>query len=168
MHIKRILFTILIVGGVGIYVWDFLLIARNFTSGSGGAAVAVAAAESFDESVLSRSVRSVQFVVQGKSPLSAYKVPPKPVASAKPAAAVSVAAATAKPVVSAAANAQPPAITINGIMWNPQNPVVMLGLPDGSSTVAKPGQSVADGVVIKRIERNQIVVTYQGKEFRLK
>jgi hypothetical protein len=163
MPIKRILFIVLIVGGVGIYAWDFFLIAKNVSPAGSSSSATIVAPEAVDESLLLRSGRSVKFTPLGKSPLSAYKETPKPVASAQP----KVASTTPKPATNQNTDIKPPSITINGIMWNPQNPVVMIGLSDGSSTVAKVG-SVVDGFQVKKIERTQILVVSQGKEYWLK
>jgi hypothetical protein len=53
-------------------------------------------------------------------------------------------------------------------MWNASNPVAIINLPDGSSTVAKKGQVLAGGITVTAIEKNQVEVEYNGKSFWLK
>jgi hypothetical protein len=59
-----------------------------------------------------------------------------------------------------------PSVTVNGIMWNPQNPVAMLGMPDGTSAVAKVGQVIA-GITIKKIEKTFVIIIFEKKEYRI-
>lgn len=59
---------------------------------------------------------------------------------------------------------KPPSITITGIMWNPSNPIAMVKMPDGASTVAKPGVVVGN-ITFRKIEQNRILVTNEGKDF---
>lgn len=59
---------------------------------------------------------------------------------------------------------KPLSITITGIMWNPSSPVAMVKMPDGASTVAKPG-TVIGNIRFKKIEKGRILVSSEGKDF---
>jgi Na+-translocating ferredoxin:NAD+ oxidoreductase RnfC subunit len=59
-----------------------------------------------------------------------------------------------------------PSVTVNGIMWNPQNPLAMLGMPDGTSAVAKVGQVIGE-ITIKKIEKTFVVILFEKKEYRI-
>ncbi len=59
---------------------------------------------------------------------------------------------------------KPPSITITGIMWNHSSPIAMVKMPDGASTVAKPG-IVIGNITFKKIEQSRILVSNEGKDF---
>jgi hypothetical protein len=70
-----------------------------------------------------------------------------------------------KPVVKALPKAiEPPRATLNGILWG-DAPVAILK-QDGQTEVVKEGAEIWDLKVIK-IERNQVTVRKQGKQFTL-
>jgi hypothetical protein len=49
-------------------------------------------------------------------------------------------------------------------MWNPSSPVAMVKMPDGASTVAKPGPVIGN-IRFKKIEKGRILVSSEGKDF---
>jgi hypothetical protein len=102
---------------------------------------------------LKNIVEPVKFVKQGRSPFAEFTVTEKPKVE-------KIQSQTKQPVK---AIAELPKITINGIMWNPQNPLAMLGLPDGSSTVVKAGQTVGE-ITVKKIEKTRVVVMVGKRE----
>jgi hypothetical protein len=59
---------------------------------------------------------------------------------------------------------QPPSMKITGIMWSPSNPVAMVVLPNGSSTVVKQG-GVYNDITVKKIEKNRVLIAYQEQLF---
>jgi len=59
----------------------------------------------------------------------------------------------------------PPRITINGIMWNADRPLAMLGLPNGSTKMVKVGDELLGRIVVKAIERNRVQVLYKEQLF---
>ncbi len=98
-------------------------------------------------------VKPVTFVKQGRSPFVEFTVTEKPKVE-------KIQLQIKQPVK---AIAEMPKIAINGIMWNPQNPLAMLGLPDGSSTVVKAGQTVGE-FTVKKIEKTRVVVVIGKRE----
>jgi type IV pilus biogenesis protein PilP len=155
---KKIFVILLILVAVPLYVWDTQLLLRGFLDKKKYAArtanVPVAMGNTLQQGF------SVHFIVKGKSPLLPYKEVPRPVNKK------AEAAKKTGPVPSAPVS--PPPITINGIMWNESNPVAMISLSDGSSTVVKNGQTISGGIVIKAIEKDQVEVEYKGALFKLK
>ncbi|NLD93270.1 MAG: hypothetical protein GX639_11455 [Fibrobacter sp.] len=98
-------------------------------------------------------VEPVIFVKKGRSPFVEFTVTEKTTVETRQ-------VQIKKPVK---AVAEMPKITINGIMWNPQNPLAMLGLPDGSSTVVKAGQKIGE-FTVKKIEKTRVVVMVGKRE----
>jgi hypothetical protein len=154
---KKVIIVMLLIVVVPIYVWDAYQLVSAWKGHPNrpartGQSLPQAAANAFIPAV------EVRFIEQGKSPFVAYAEQEKPriVVDKK----VSV---QTLPAVKAAAVA--PKIVITGIMWNPQTPLAMLTLPDGSSTVAKAGQTLAGGIMIKTIEKNRIQVVYEKASF---
>jgi len=44
----------------------------------------------------------------------------------------------------------------------------MLNMPDGSSSVAKAGQTLDGGIVVKKIDKNQVTFLLGQKSFTIK
>jgi hypothetical protein len=59
-----------------------------------------------------------------------------------------------------------PKITITGIMWNPDNPIAMLTMPDGTSAALKNNQSIGN-ITVKKIEKNRVLIVFENKDFWL-
>jgi type II secretory pathway component PulC len=153
---RKLLIILLVLAAIPLYVWDFyLLAAAHFKHGKHPERVAVILRDTKRSGLLPGEVH---FVEKGRSPFIPNKEQPKQLG------AKSKNKASAKPT----APVTPPPISINGIMWNASNPVAIINLPDGSSTVAKKDQVLAGGIVIKTIEKNQVEVEYNGKSFWLK
>ncbi len=150
---KRTILILLILATIGVYSWDvYLLIGRGvgFISDRGPDSVQGVAVITAGLPVL----REARFEVKGKSPLLAYKEAPRP---PKP--------PVVRPVVAKPKfKVHPPAVTVTGIMWNPQKPLAMISLPGGGSTVAAVGQE-HNGIAIKKIEQSRIQIEYQGHRF---
>ena len=152
---RRVIIIILVLTAIPLYVWDFYLFTAGHFKNGKREKVQV---HSHDTRQAAIWVGNVHFVEKGRSPFTPNKELPKPLA---------LKTDKKKPVQSTAP-ANPPPISINGIMWNESNPVAIINLPDGSSTVAKKGQVLAGGIVVKNIEKNQVEVEFNGKSFWLK
>jgi type II secretory pathway component PulC len=152
---RKVLIIILVLIAIPLYVWDFyLLAAGQFKHGKKAEKVSVISRDTRQSAVFTGDVH---FVEKGRSPFTPLKEAPRPLAIK-----------TDKRPAQPAAPANPPPISINGIMWNESNPVAIINLSDGSSTVAKKGQVLAGGIVVKNIEKNQVEVEFNGKRFWLK
>jgi len=153
---KKALLILLILSAVCLYSWDGFLVFRILAGKSSPAAatppVQVAALMPM------HLMRVAHFVEQGKSPFLPYKEMPKPrIAASVPAGPAATKAA--EPL---------PAISLNGIMWSETNPVAIINLPDGSSTVAKPGQMLLGTILVKKINKGQVTVVFGKREYVLK
>jgi hypothetical protein len=155
---KKLLAIVLVVIAVPLYIWDVsLLLEGVFRTGKHRAGT-VATGTTLKAVPGLETV--LHFTQKGRSPFVPYKEIPKP--------AVKVNDTKKIQPAPSVVNAAPPPVSINGIMWNENNPVAIINLPDGSSTVAKKGQVLTGGIVIKNIEKNQVEVEYNGKRFWLK
>ena len=154
---KKTLIILLIVIAIPLYSYNVYILLQGTLSGNAEKQVSDKKA-TYDIHELIASTAPVHFEKKGRSPFFPYPVSDKPPISEKK-------MTSAKPL---ALKEQPkaPAITINGIMWNPQNPVAMISMPDGSSTLAKAGQIIA-GITIKKIEKTGIVVEFGKKEYKI-
>jgi Tfp pilus assembly protein PilP len=156
---KKVLITLLFIAAVAVYVWDAFLLVRSFKGDNAGSPATEIARQTLAPMQLARAAH---FIECGKNPFLPYKE------ASKPKLALS---AQSAPFRSAGPKleARPlPAISINGIMWSETNPVAIINLPDGSSTVAKPGQTILENVVIKKIEKGQVTVVFEKKQYTLK
>lgn len=155
---RKKLIIILICIAIPVYIYNAWLITGGFFRG--GPEIAEDGSKKPIKTELSLpSMRIVRFTEKGKSPFVPYKVKPKPVVSKR----------TVKPKVrKPKTEAKPPKIKITGIMWNPSNPMAMVTLPDGTSTVAKAGQTLAGSIEVKKIEKNGIKIVYKGNSFWIK
>lgn len=154
IKMKKILPIILIIVTIPIYTYDLFLLFRMFIQ-TENAGDLVKEENSFSIGKLLLHAAPVKFEEKGRSPFVPNTIAVKPAipVESKPSPAVSLKEAS-----------KPPSIVITGIMWNHSSPVAMLTLPDGSSAVAKVGQSFG-GIVVKKIEKNRILVNSEGKEF---
>jgi hypothetical protein len=155
---KKLFIIILLCVIIPVYVWDvYLLVAgwygQNRPTSQSAASRLPEAGDGFQLG------RPVIFVEQGKSPFTAYRQKPKPIA-------VKTVFAETRPRQSVPkTDVAAPKVIITGIMWNPQTPLVMLSLPGGTSTVAKAGQTLAGGITVKTIEKNRIRIVYENAQF---
>ncbi|MBD3390623.1 MAG: hypothetical protein GF418_01265 [Chitinivibrionales bacterium] len=152
---RKKLVTGLVILAIGIWLWNARLLLVAFLpeaddTGSGSTERGKAAGRAVPAIVV--------FEKQGKSPLAAYekKAQPKPVRK-KP--------AVRKPAVKKPDPAPPPDITITGIMWNDANPLAMVKLSDGTSTVVKKGQDLPGGITVVRIERTRVQFQHESNTF---
>jgi hypothetical protein len=153
---KKVVIIILIVLAVPIYTYDiYILIKGQISSIDNKSNPLLAQDSSFSIARMLKDAKPVHFEIKGRSPFTPYKTVPVK----QPVAVVKKIKMTQTPLP---VNA--PKITINGIMWNPQNPVAMLIMPDGSSVMAKTGQVFGD-ITIKKIDKNKVVVMSGKKEF---
>lgn len=157
---KRILVILLIFIAIPLWVWNTNLVLKGaFAHTKHSKSKAKVALTGM---ISNRDVAvHTRFEAKGRSPFTPYKEDPKPKFPAN-----AFKKNFSQPVVGIPAVSPP--ITINGIMWNETNPVAMIQLSDGSSTVVKNGQTLAGGIVIKAIEKDQVQVEYKGALYRLK
>lgn len=156
---RKILTILLIVIAIPLYAWDVYLLLAGFHGGGRGGDESVPAAAAVETPRMA-ALPVVRFVKKGRSPFLAEAPKPKPVVKKAP--------AKKRVARKPQGEVKPPRVTITGIMWNPSNPVAMLTLPDGSSTVAKAGQELSGGIAVKAVEKNAVVLRYEGREFRIK
>lgn len=155
---RKKLVILLIFIAVIVYGYNIWLIVRGVYGG--GSSVPVETGNKpVKEHIELPGMRVVHFEEKGKSPFTAYKEAPKPVVVNKP---------VQPKIVRQSTEAKPPRIQITGIMWNPSNPMAMVTLPDGSSAVAKAGQSLAGGIEVKKVEKERIQIVYEGNVFWIK
>ena len=152
---RRVIIIILILTAIPLYVWDFYLFTAGHFKHGKREKVQVVSNDVRQSTIL---VGDVHFVEKGRSPFTPNKELSKPLALKT----------DKKKPVQPTTPVTPPPISINGIMWNENNPVAIINLSDGSSTVAKKGQVLAGGIVVKNIEKNQVEVEFNGKSFWLK
>lgn len=157
---KKVLTILLICIIVPVYIWDVWLIVGGLYGKSAKSSSTGKQVESIVDDISFANLRIVHFEKKGKSPFIAYKVKPKPVVKKAP--------VKKKVVKKPKEQVKPPRITITGIMWNPSNPVAMVTLPNGTSTVAKVGQTIADSIEVKKIEKSRMQIVYKGNVFWIK
>lgn len=152
---KKALVVLLVFLAIGIYVWDTHLFIDRYLGKNHLNSKSIMHQNAKDDLP---HFSDVHFVEKGRSPFTAFKQIPKPLAKSV--------TAIKKPANSAPS--APPPVTVSGIMWNLSNPVAIINFADGSSTVAKTGQTLKGGIIIKNIQKNQVEVEYSGKSFILK
>lgn len=157
---KRILTIILVIVAIPLWIWNSYVVISAFLKSPKDKTVLVAPLVVQKNTV--SSVISSSFNLKGKSPFIAYKELPKPAVTAIPP------KKNAANTLVTTAPIKPPDVSVNGIMWNVNNPLAMLKLPDGSSTVVKQGQELSGGIVVKTIEKNQVEIVVNGQSFWLK
>lgn len=157
--IRKLIIIILIIVAIPLYIYNTFLIIRGIRGEK--PVVEKPLTKVTKKPDLSKQlVQSPRFIEKGKNPFLAYKEKPKAPRKKKKKKVVRI--------VKTPSKVKPPRITISGIMWNPANPLVMLILADGTSTVVKRGQKVGDGIEVKTIEKNRVQITYQGHSFWLR
>jgi hypothetical protein len=147
---RKIITVGLIVAAVCIYGWNFILFTRSDDNRQSGGEKRLEA--SLDK--LFATAQPVRFVEKGRNPFSPYPGTQKQVTPVK----------TTAPAAQSRSALKPPEIKISGIMWNPGAPLAMITLPDGSSTVAKAGESFGD-ITVKKVEKNRILVSFHKTDF---
>ena len=154
MSIKKIIVIVLVFIALPLYGWNAYQLLRGAMDKNGGSAQsaqAVAQAKrNFDVQLYAMPV---QFVEVGKDPFVAYSsemVKPRQPGSG-----------TTKSTEPAAPPANMPAMSINGIMWNDQNPVAVLALADGSTTIVKKGDVLPNGVTVLAVEQDRVQVQFE-------
>jgi hypothetical protein len=150
---RKVLLLVLILGAIGVYVYDALLLVHTQKPGEEPKIKEPASVVSLDK--LLADAKPVEFTVKGRDPFTQRKVDIKPVLASS--------SSSAQPSHGSTSQKQP-LISITGIMWNPASPIAMITLPDGSSGVAKPGQVFGE-ITVKKIEKTRIQVVFQKKEF---
>ncbi|MBD3422071.1 MAG: hypothetical protein GF398_18315 [Chitinivibrionales bacterium] len=158
---KKSLAVILIICAIPIYIWDAFLIFRTASTNQTQLPPDSTSRQSFTIDMALASAEIVTFDIKGKDPFSPHKAKPRPRPKPKPE------KKSAKPRITKKPTKQPD-ITISGIMWNAANPVAILVLPNGGSTMVKAGQTVAGGILVKKIEQKSVVVEVEGTEFVLR
>jgi hypothetical protein len=149
---RKVIIVILVGAALCVYTWDVMLVMRSPKSGSAESGKEALETVSIDKFLASAG--QVQFIDKKLDPFTPHHSTIRT--------AVPKAATTGTPA--ARVDAAMPKVTINGIMWNETAPLAMLTLPDGSSTVAKPGQSFGD-ITVKKIEKARICIVVGKKEF---
>jgi hypothetical protein len=151
---KKTFIILLIVVALPLYIWDTNLFLSNYFGKR------KQSQQIIDAKIdLLPHFAKATFVQKGRSPFVPYKELPKPAIKTQ---------VIAKKTSSAQAIVNPPPISINGIMWNPSNPVAIINFNDGSSIVAKKGQMLKGNILVKNIDKNQVEVEYTGKSFLIK
>lgn len=155
---KKVITILLICIAVPVYIWDAWLIIGGMSGKPLKSKISATQSESISADLSFANLRIVHFEKKGKSPFIAYKVKPKPVVKRVP-------VKKKKVVKKPKTEAKPPRIKITGIMWNPSNPIAMVTLPNGTSTVARVGQTIAGSIEVKKIEKNRMQIVYKGNVF---
>jgi|GEM_PF-1310918 len=156
---RKILIITLILIAVPIYTYNvYILLSGAVRGNSENSVDDLSIHNNLSIDAILCAMDSVKFVLQGRSPFIAYPVSEKPAVEKKD--------TDAKKQKVTKAPQEMPKITISGIMWNDRNPLAMIGLADGSSTVAKAGQTIGD-IFIKKIEKTSVVIVVDKSEFRI-
>lgn len=157
---KRILTIILVIVAIPLWIWNSYIVMSAFLKSPKDKTVIVTPLV-VQKNPASSAISS-SFTVKGKSPFVAFKEFPKPsVTAIQPKKITPIAPVNTVPI-------KPPDVSVNGIMWNTNNPLAMLKLPDGSSTVVKQGQELSGGIMVKTIEKNQVEIVFNGQSFWIK
>ena len=157
---KKILVIILILIAIPLWVWNTNLVLTGALGHKKHSKSAVKTALTGINSSGNAAI-SAHFEPKGRSPFTPYKEAPKPKTSMNTQKKNAGQPVTRAPVA-------PPPISINSIMWNETNPVAIINLQDGSSTIAKKGQTLAGGIMVKTIEKNQVEIEFNGTSFWIK
>jgi hypothetical protein len=158
---KRILTILLVIVAIPLWVWNSYVIISAIVKSPKDKTV-ISAIATMPVQAASNAIPAT-FTVKGKSPFVAYKELPKPAITA-----IQPKKNTVNTAPVNTAPVRPLDVSVNGIMWNTNNPLAMLKLPDGSSTVAKQGQELSGGILVKTIEKNQVEIVFNGQSFWLK
>lgn len=155
---RKTIIILLILIAIPLYTYNVYVLIMGSLKGTQDASTVQISSKKTKISInnLRSIIDPVEFVKQGRSPFAEFTVTEKPKVE-------KIQSQTKQPVKTIA---ELPKITINGIMWNPQNPLAMLGLPDGSSTVVKAGQKIGE-ITVKKIEKTRVVVVVGKREIVL-
>jgi len=155
---RKIIIIVLIVVAVPLYTYNMYMLLRGSLSKyfDKKGSVTFATDTSNDLQSLIFIATPAHFEKKGRSPFLPYPVSDKPVTTIQ----------KQKNPILPKETPKAPSISINGIMWNPQNPIAMVTMPDGSSATVKVGQ-VINELTIKKIEKTFIVVISGKKEFQI-
>jgi hypothetical protein len=148
---RRILIIALVVAAVAVYMWDAYLLVRPSERVRLKAKSEKADAVSVEK--LLAGSQKVRFVKTNRNPFLPYRQ--EVVSAARSKGAVKV--QQESPV-------NPPRVAINGILGDEKSPLVMLTLPDGSSTAIKVGQTIGD-ITLKKVEKDRVLVVFQKKSY---
>jgi len=151
---KKLLIALVVVAA-GIWLWNMRLLFVGLGPSAVGEGGMTRRKATQSQGAL-RVPRTVAFEERGKSPFVAYAQAPKPKR------------VTPKPRIAKAKpekNVTLPSITITGIMWNDANPLAMVQLPGGASTVAKAGQVLEGGIAVRSIEKTRVEFEVEGRRF---
>jgi len=141
----------LVVIAAAVYTWDVFLFVKPQNDRY---ADNVNAEISIDK--LLAETQPVKFVDKGRDPFFLHRIEEKPASNQSSLANASVKAPAEAP--------KPPDIKVSGLIWNQNAPLAMITLPDGSSGVAKVGDSF-DDIVIKKIEKNRMLITCKKRDY---
>jgi hypothetical protein len=155
---RKVIIIILVVVAIPIYTYNmYILLRGTFSAGVDKKnTVTYNTDTAVDIHAMIAVSKTVHFEKKGRSPFIPYPVSDQPVKRIQ----------VQKSQIVPKEPLKAPSIIINGIMWNPQNPIAMLSMPDGSSVMAKTGQVIAN-VTIKKIEKTFIVAVFDKKEYRI-
>ena len=151
---KKTILILLILCAIPLYSYNVFLLVKGILPHSGKKSTPAVIEQSFDQLLLHS--QKVVFVKSGRSPFLAFKEKPpvpKQISVKK----------TSKHIIPTKAP-QKPAIKITGIMWSASNPLAMVILPDGSSTIVKE-KNVYGDILVKKIEKNRIQVILNKTSF---
>jgi hypothetical protein len=154
---RRPILVALVIIAVPLYCYVIYLLLGSFLSTGKSGEMISAKENTFSIEKLLINSSLVRFEERGRDPFTPYIEAPK----------VKSLAANKTKLVSSYVKKEPvqaPSIGITGIMWNDANPVAMITLPDGSSAMAKKGQSFG-AICIKAVEKTRIQVSSGGKDF---
>ncbi len=151
---KKLVTIILVIAAIPLYSYNVYLLIKGFI----GSATENTQVQQYTDHPISFSTLKVQFIPGGKSPFLAYAAVPLPKPIQKEIKTKPIAPVPKKELI------EKPEIKITGIMWNPDNPIAMINLPDGTSVVARNGQVFGD-IAITKIEQNKINIVFKGKQF---
>jgi hypothetical protein len=147
---RKILIGLIIVA-VLVYGWDVFLLVKHPGTVSDIINKDNSASDFSAEKYIAGS-KPVRFVKSDRSPFLPRRTE-KVMATTK-----------AVPAFAPANAVKPPDVRINGIMWDPVSPVAMITLPDGSTAAIKAGQSAGE-VIVDKIEKDKIQITFQNNSF---
>jgi hypothetical protein len=150
---KKTIVIILILCAIPLYSYNIYLLIHSPKSNH-NLTVTESDIESFDSWILKAS--AVTFTVSDRDPFSPFKKDNSPV--------VEKIQQPEKIKESPKKAVQQPSMKITGIMWSPTNPVAMVVLPNGSSSVVKQG-GVYNDITVKKIEKSRLQIVYQGQLF---
>ncbi len=152
---KKKLLVVLLITAVLIYTYNTFIIVRGTNFGvkkikndSGNASFSGSSSRGYV------NLAPVVFENKGRDPFNLYSEKPKKTPEKQ-----------RTPIVKESKTVPAPQIAITGILWNPGNPIATVKLPEGKTALVKEGQKLEKNLIIKRIEKKNLVVVYEGKEF---